>query len=87
MRRRGPPRARAEPVELIERARDAVRGRVERAVDALEERGAQGRVGRDVGNQQTGPGEHREHHEQPCAQRHPSHRCSDAPAAAAAQTH
>ena len=61
--------------------------RVERAVDALEERGAQGRVGRDVGNQQAGPGEHREHHEQARAQRHPSHRRSDAPAAAAAQTH
>ena len=66
---RGP----AAAIELVERARDAVRARVERAVDALEERRAQRRVGRDVGDQQTGRGEHREHDEQAGAQRHPPH--------------
>ena len=61
--------------------------RVERAVDAVEERRAQRRVGRDVGDQQPDRQEHGEHEQQARAQRHPLQRRSDAPAAAAAELH
>ena len=87
--RRSGPRARTGtlPVELVERPRDAVRARVERAVDAVEERRAKGRVGRDVGDEQPDSQEHCEHEQQARTQRHPLQRRSDAPAAAAAELH
>ena len=70
-----------------QRARDARGARVERAVDAVEERGAERRVGGDVGREQARRREHGEDGEQAGAQRHPAYRRSDAPAAAAACRH
>ncbi len=74
-------------LEAIERAGHAVGTRVERGVDAPEERRAQRRVGRDVGRHEAGGGDHRQHDQQARAQRHPAQRRSDAPAAAAAGRH